>query len=261
MRGHEAVPGAGRPDATTGYMAATSGAQNPPTRQQFVHADTVGSTVITAEIPAVPPRRSYGVLLPDGTVWYPDSKRRMPAPWALRMIVWVLALFAALGLAGLLVIITQPSWFTSLRHTVTAPSATTPGVGGGTNPGNSSTPTSASTTTSAGVTSSNGCNNVSGGVVCTIPSNNYTLAVTTGANRVFYQITEVSGNKLVCAPGSGQPAGTTQKCAVSGTTTLKASARGASAVVTVDGRTVVNVGAITYQVLYTFQPGSTGSTG
>jgi hypothetical protein len=252
MLGHEAVPGSGRVDPATGVL----GAPPPGTRQQVVHADTVASTVITAEIPAVPVRRSYGVLLPDGTVWYPGSNKRLPAPWALRMIVWVLILVATLMLAGLIVLITHPSWLSSLRHTVSAPSATSKnGTGPGTG-ASSSTQTTASTGSSApGGSTATGCTSASGGTTCAVPSNNYTIVFTT-TNPCFLQIAQVPSGKLLYAPT--QPANQTTGYAVSGTTTLKVFRGGCSFAVNSGGKPAIKSQPAQFNVVYTFQPPKTG---
>lgn len=263
MLGHEAVSGAGRVDPATGMLSA----QAPGTRQQVVRADTVASTVITAEIPAVPVRRSYGVLLPDGTVWYPGSNKRLPAPWALRMVVWVLILVAALMLAGLIVVLTHPSWLGSLRHTVTAPSATSrtngaPGAGRG---GGSTTPSTtapASTTSGGGgggSTSAASCTTAAGGSeTCTVPATNYTIVFTT-TNRCFMQISQASGGKLLYAPT--QPAGLSKGYPVSGATTLKVFSSGASFAIRSGGKTLLKSQPATFNVVYTFQPGTSGAGG
>jgi hypothetical protein len=250
MLGHEAVPGSGRVDPATGLL----GAPPPGTRQQVVHADTVASTVITAEIPAVPVRRSYGVLLPDGTVWYPGSNKRLPAPWALRMVVWVMILVATLMVAGLIVLLTHPSWLTSLRHTVSASKATTGrgngrvGIGGS----SSSTQTTASTasTAPAGSTAT-GCSTTSGGVTCTVPSNTYTIVFTT-TNPCFLQIAHASSGSLFYAPT--QPANQTTDYPVAGTTTLKVYRSGSSFSISAGGKTVIKSQSATFNVVYTFRP-------
>jgi hypothetical protein len=98
----------------TGAASRTSGT---PVR------DTPAGTTITAEIPAVPKGPSYGVLMPDGSVWYPGSKKRLPAPLVLRVCVWFLA-FAVL-VAGAIDLVAKfhPSWLSTFRHVVPAASA------------------------------------------------------------------------------------------------------------------------------------------
>ncbi|MGH9170884.1 MAG: hypothetical protein ACRD0Z_08440 [Acidimicrobiales bacterium] len=115
--------------------------------------DTRSGTVITAEIPAVPVGPSYGVLLPDGTVWYPGSKKRRPAPPTLRLLVWIVALAVLLvGISDVIVKL-QPSWSNTFRHVVAAPSnAPGAGNGGGTSaPGGGTSKSSVPTTTLSSV--------------------------------------------------------------------------------------------------------------
>ncbi|HXY43939.1 MAG TPA: hypothetical protein VEH29_07115 [Acidimicrobiales bacterium] len=82
--------------------------------------DTTSGTVITAEIPAVRAGPSYGVLLPDGSVWYPGSRKRLPAPLILRVVVWILAFAVFFAAAGDFIIRYHPSWVAPLRHIVPA---------------------------------------------------------------------------------------------------------------------------------------------
>ncbi len=82
------------------------------------------STTVTAEIPAVPAGPNYGVLLPDGTIWYPGSQKRLPAPLILRIVVWALAFLVLLAAAGDFVIHTHPNWAQPLRRMVPASGGT-----------------------------------------------------------------------------------------------------------------------------------------
>ena len=110
---------AGRPDAVsaTSRTAVTPLAPNDG-RPGEGAADTRGGTAVTAEIPAVPVAPAYGVLLPDGSIWYPGSKRKLPAPTFLRVIVWTLAFLVAILGAGLIVEHYHPSWLDPVRHVV-----------------------------------------------------------------------------------------------------------------------------------------------
>jgi hypothetical protein len=103
--------------------AISSGASAPQRPLGYPVHDTTSGTVITAEIPAVRAGPSYGVLLPDGSVWYPGSRKRLPAPFIVRVVVWILAFAVFLGAAGDFVIRYHPSWVGSLRHIVPAQSA------------------------------------------------------------------------------------------------------------------------------------------
>lgn len=78
-----------------------------------------GPAYITAEIPAVSAvGPSYGVLLPDGSVWYPGSRKRLPAPLLLRILVWVLAFATLLAGVGDFIVRYHPSWLAAIRRTV-----------------------------------------------------------------------------------------------------------------------------------------------
>ena len=85
--------------------------------------DGGSGTSVTAEIPAVPAGPDYGVLLPDGSIWYPGSKKRLPAPLLLRIVVWALAFLVLIAAAGDFLIHYHPSWVDPLRHVVPASSA------------------------------------------------------------------------------------------------------------------------------------------
>lgn len=88
-----------------------------------------GGAYVTAELPAVPAAPDYGVLLPDGTIWYPGSKERLPAPLLLRVVVWALAFLVLVAAAGDFVVRAHPSWVTPLRNVVASQ-----GSGAGTGP-------------------------------------------------------------------------------------------------------------------------------
>lgn len=110
------IPGTGRTAIAPGAAAPGRGGARPV-------RDTAVGTVITAEIPAVPAVASYGVLLPDGSVWYPGSRKRLPAPFILRLLVWILAFGVFLAGVGCFVVKYHPSWLSVFRHVVSAQSA------------------------------------------------------------------------------------------------------------------------------------------
>jgi hypothetical protein len=62
-------------------------------------------------------------MLPDGRLWYPGSKRRLPAPLLLRVVVWALAFLVVIAAAGVYVIRYHPTWVGPLRRVVPAASA------------------------------------------------------------------------------------------------------------------------------------------
>jgi hypothetical protein len=220
-------------------------------RQEVVHADTLGSTHVTAEIPAVPVHRSYGVLLPDGSVWYPDSKRRLPAPWPIRFVVWVLALMLLLMLAGLAVVEWHPSWLSGLRHTVGAPSVIPIGPG-------QPTTTLGGTGTTVAANGKASCVTTSSGVTCTLPVDSYQINFTT-TQPVSVGIKNLTTNVYVY--GATQPAGQTHVTSVTGPSSLVTAATGGSFTITNGSTVLVPSTPAKYEVLYTFQPSSAASGG
>jgi hypothetical protein len=247
MLGRDTAP-RGRAEPDRGPVTAATRAV--ATRQEVVHADTVGSTVITAEIPAVPVHRSYGVLLPDGSVWYPDSKRRLPAPWPLRFFVWVLALLLVLMLAGLAVVEWHPSWLAALRHTVGA--APTVQVGGGL-PSTTAPAGGGTHTTTAGTSA---CVAAGGGETCTLTASTYTIDFTT-TQRVNFEVKSVSTGAVIYA--NTQSAGQTQVIDVSGAATLVAYATGGTFTVKSGSTVLISATPARYSVVYTFQPAASAT--
>lgn len=106
------------PSGLSRTITFQAGASSSP--HGYTPGETATSTVITAQIPAVPAGPSYGVLLPDGTIWYPGSRKRLPAPLPLRIAVWTLAFLVLLAGAGVFVIDTHPAWVDPLRRMVPA---------------------------------------------------------------------------------------------------------------------------------------------
>ncbi|MGC9963245.1 MAG: hypothetical protein ABSE47_15265 [Acidimicrobiales bacterium] len=162
--------------------AITPGAGTSPRHVGLPVRDTTSGTVITAEIPAVRAGPSYGVLLPDGSVWYPGSRKRLPAPLILRVVVWVLAFAVLFAGAGDFIIRYHPSWVAPLRHIVTTqPTAasggtTTPTVATGNGKGKGHT-------TSAAVTPATPPTNlgVSPLTAYSVSGASYTVMVSAGA--------------------------------------------------------------------------------
>ena len=236
-------------------------------RPDVVHADTAGSTVITAEIPAVPMDRSYGVLLPDGTVWYPGSNKRLPAPWPLRFVVWVLALVLLLMLSGVAVVRWHPAWLAPLRHTVgSAPLADV-------TPSHISTPAGSRTKTSVVTTDSSafkqtgstpqvghpfGNPSAPGTAYATatyeVPATTFQLGFTTAHDHaVSVGVTTPTGQNLY---GATQPGGITHMITVSGSAAwLQGFAGGATVTVYVNNKSVGKIN-VAYSVIYKFDPAS-----
>lgn len=258
MLGHGAAPGTGRADPDRGPMTAATRAV--ASRQEVVHADTVGSTVITAEIPAVPVHRSYGVLLPDGSVWYPDSKRRLAAPWPVRMMVWILSLVLLLMLAGLAVVEWHPSWLSALRHTVgSAPTVGVGGGGGATNTTAATTPGGTTAVSSWSCSSETTASSYNGAITCTVPVSAYTITFDTGAGPCSVVVKSLVTSQSLYE--GTQPAGQSHSVVVSGNATLVAFAGGASVKVLSGSTTVGTISPVLYNVLYTFKAAGSGGTG
>jgi hypothetical protein len=170
----------------SGMSAAIASGSGAAARQRPLPIrDTASGTIITAEIPAVPVGPSYGVLLPDGSVWYPGSRRRLPAPLILRVIVWILAFAVFLAGAGDFVLRYHPSWVAALRHMVPAQTASA-ATGGG----------STSTTTPKGTTGTTGPPALAlispqpaglppGTTAYTVKSPAYTVTVTAGTGAAW----------------------------------------------------------------------------
>ncbi len=114
MIADDSVSGAG----TSRTVAPDTGALRNLQQAQPARRDSPTSTVVTAEIPAVPAGPDYGVLLPDGSIWYPGSRKRLPAPLVLRVVVWTLGFLALLAGAGDFIIHTHPSWVDPMRRMV-----------------------------------------------------------------------------------------------------------------------------------------------
>lgn len=112
-----------------------------------MHAETtaeipaVGGTGTTAAVPragwaeGTVRERSAGVVLPDGSVWYPGTAKREPAPFALRLLVWLLLFVLVLGGVGLAVEHYHPSWLAFARNgssgAVVVPGGSTANTGSG----------------------------------------------------------------------------------------------------------------------------------
>lgn len=140
-RAASALMTTGTKATATGYGLATAPTASP---------SAATGTETTAEIPVV---RASGtksrppVELEDGTLWYPGVSKRLPAPFGLRLAVWLLFFLLLVGLAGLAVEHYHPDWLSILRKTgpgtvatravrnggggQTGTTAATPAAGGG----------------------------------------------------------------------------------------------------------------------------------
>jgi len=205
--------------------------------------DSRGGTAITAEIPAVPVAPAYGVLLPDGSIWYPGSKRKLPAPTLLRVTVWTLAFLVAIAGAGLIVEHYHPSWTDPLRHVVGTP-------GQPASPGS----TTVTTRPAAGSNEMKQTSHTANSVTYSVPGSPYVLAIKTTQRCYVVVKSLASRTNLFNATIS---AGVTQPVVVPrGSTTLEAFAGGSSLSVSFQGKPVGTVAVLRYAITYNFNPTS-----
>jgi hypothetical protein len=205
-------------------------------------AETRGGTAVTAEIPAVPVAPAYGVLLPDGSIWYPGSKRKLPAPTPLRIVVWVLALLVAITGAGLIVEHYHSSWVDPLRHVVGTPGQPSTSVGG------TGTTTPGSSHAGSGKMQETSPNTFS------VPASFFVLSIKTTARCYVVVKSLATGNDLFDSTING---GVTQSVFVPrGSATLEAYAGGSSLSVVAHEKQVGAISDLVYAVVYTFNPSS-----
>ena len=203
--------------------------------------DSRGGTAITAEIPAVPVAPAYGVLLPDGSIWYPGSKRKLPAPTLLRVTVWTLAFLVAIAGAGLIVEHYHPSWTDPLRHVVGTP-------GQPASPGS----TTVTTRPAAGSNEMKQTSHTANSVTYSVPGSPYVLAIKTTQRCYVVVKSLASRTNLFSATIS---ADVTQPVVVpGGSTTLEAYAGGSSLSVSFQGKPVGTVAVLRYAITYNFNP-------
>ena len=235
---------AGRPDAVpaTSRAAVTSLKPNAEWTGP-VATETRGATAITAEIPAVPVAPAYGVLLPDGSIWYPGSKRKLPAPTFLRVMVWALAFLVAIGGAGLIVEHYHPSWLDPIRHVVGPPGV----LAGGGSPTSTTQPATGSQSNKMEVTA-RGFRSVT----YSVPAAPFVLTIKT-TQRCYIQVKSLASGSFLF--NSTLALGADQQVTVpSGSATLEAYAGGSSLSVSVQGTQVGTVSKLGYAVVYRFNP-------
>ena len=234
---------AGRPDAVSATSRAAVTPFEPSTEWPGgAAADARGGTAITAEIPAVPVAPAYGVLLPDGSIWYPGSKRKLPAPPFLRVTVWTLAFLVAVGGAGLIVEHYHPSWMDPVRHIVGTPGQ--PGAPGGTG----------TTRPASGSNVMEQTSHTANSVTYSVPGIPYVLEIKT-TRRCYVVVKSLTDQLDLFA--STISADVTQSVFVpSGSTALEAYAGGASLSVSFHSKQVGTIDALLYAVSYNFNPSS-----
>jgi hypothetical protein len=235
---------AGRPDAVPATSRAAVTSLEPSTEWPNGAPETRGQTAITAEIPAVPVSPAYGVLLPDGSIWYPGSKRKLPAPTFLRVIVWALAFLVAIGGAGLIVEHYHPSWLDPIRHVVGPPGVL---AGGGSGPSSTTQPAPGHHSNKMQVTAQGFRS-----VTYSVPAAPFVLTIKT-TQRCYIQVKSLASGSLLF--NSTLASGADQQVTVpSGSATLEAYAGGSSLSVSVQGTQVGTVSKLGYAVVYRFNP-------
>ncbi|MCU1488914.1 MAG: hypothetical protein JWM85_319 [Acidimicrobiaceae bacterium] len=231
--------------ATVGLMAAPSlGASQAPPGE------------VTAEIPIVtgknaaarPVGNAYGVLLPDGTVWYPGSRKRLPAPFALRLTVWLLFLVLLIGLGGLAVERVHPTWLDFARRTA-SPAA----VAAGTSP-----PATTGRTAGQGGSATAGFHLVkSASTTATYATGAGTYdLVLTFSHPVWTVVASPAGSQHFLVEQTLQPSASPKQVVVNGTASVQLSAATDSIQVQSAGKTLGTVSAPRVGTTYTFEPSS-----
>ena len=233
----------GRPDAVpaTSRTAVTAFESNTEWPGDGA-IDARGGTAITAEIPAVPVAPAYGVLLPDGSIWYPGSKRKLPAPPLLRVVVWTLAFLVAIGGAGLVVEHYHPSWMDPLRHVIASPGQLV-------NPGGSTTETTSPPPVSKVMKQTSQTAN---SVTYSLPGSPYVLTIKT--TQRCYVVVKSLANRPDLFDSTISSDAVQPVLVPSGASTLEAFAAGASLSVSFAGKQVGTVAVLRYAVTYNFNP-------
>ena len=239
---------AGRPDAVPATSRAAVTSLKPNTEWAGSGAtETRGATAITAEIPAVPVAPAYGVLLPDGSIWYPGSKQKLPAPTFLRVTVWALAVLVAIGGAALIVEHYQPSWLNAIRHVVGPPgvlASSVPSTSSGSHPATTA-PSGKFTETAHGFNTA----------TYSVPGAPYVLEIRT-TQRCYMQVKSLATGAFLFDNTLG--GAVRQSVSVpSGSATVEAFAGGSSLSVSVNGSTVGTIAKLGYAVVYRFVPPGT----
>lgn len=214
----------------------------------------------TAEIPVVGPaqsghgragwaegtvrERSAGVLLPDGSVWYPASPGREPAPFLLRLYVWLLLFLVVLGGAGLAVERYHPSWLAFARNTHSGAVVVT---------GRTDTSSTAQTGTTAPSGGFHLIANSPKGATYATGAKNFTL-VLSFAQPVWTVIASPAGSKTYLVEQTLQPNASPKKIIVAGSASVQLSAASKSIDVLVAGKKVGSVADPAVGDVYTFRP-------
>lgn len=202
---------------------------------------------ITAEIPLV---RQGGqrppVELADGTLWYPGVSKRLPAPFGLRLVVWLLLFVLVVAVAGLEVERVHPSWLAFLRRTGAAASAVAPagkgqtaGSGGGSG---TAAPKRLTLVTKGAKTST-----------YAVPAHTYQIVVSC-ANRCWTTVASPAGSSHYVLAKTLTPKDSPAAVTVTGTAAVTFAARATSLVVRSGKTTLGTIHAPEVSHAYLFKP-------
>ena len=210
----------------------------------------------TAEIPVVTGatgRQRPPVQLEDGTVWYPGVSRRLPAPFVVRLVVWLLFFVLLLGLGGLAVVRWHPDWLSFVQATVpSGPSTSALGgaTGGHTSPGSGGNGSAANGAGGSGLQLVSSSANSS---TYAVPVSSYQVVVTF-PNRAWVRIASPAGSThdvvAETYPASASPV----HVAISGSADVYLGASTTSIAIVARGRTVGTIASPAVGHDYLFQP-------
>lgn len=203
---------------------------------------------VTAEIPAVRQTGSSKppVELADGTLWYPGVSKRLPAPFGLRLVVWLLLFVLVVAVAGLEVERLHPSWLAFLRRTGVSASA----------------PTSTGKTTStggAGGAAKQGAKHlalVSKGAkttTYTVPSGTYEV-VASCANRCWTTVASPAGSSHYVLAKTLTAKDSPTSVTVTGSSTVTFAAKATSIVIRAGKTTLGTITSPEVSHAYVFKP-------
>lgn len=208
----------------------------------------------TAEIPAVRgPRaewaaataheRAQHVVLPDGSLWYPGSDKRLPAPFALRLFVWILVFVLVASGAGLAVERIHPSWLDALRNSPSGPVMVSGSSGAGSPPTNSSPATGGFRLLS----------NSGTGATYATGARTYSIVIRF-SQRVWTVVTSPAHSHTFLIEQVLDPAASPKQVLINGTASVTLSAATRSISVVVNGKTVGTIASPEVEHTYSFQP-------
>lgn len=190
------------------------------------------SATVTAEIPVVtaPGSPRSGPKVRRGSdEWY--ETRRRPAPYALRLLVWLLFFVLLLALAGRAVEHYHPTWLDFLRNSAAPSAAKTPAR-------------SHATGTTTPQTGFHEISHTSTSATYSVPSKSYSIVLTTAAGHPCWTTINVpAGSKNELYAETVLPSASPKAFAVTGSASLEISASATSLAVETGGTIVGTIKA------------------